>query len=173
MPKHLGKSVHEILPKTLAQFAENPSKSPHPFRRKLQQIAYMRPFFPRLQGTKCRFTKYFDVAGTEMAAFVCFSSVFASFVKQHRLTIFFGTTRRGFDTQQSTKPERFRNHCPVHHNSHTHIYKRGATQMRGAQVAHGRAKIKGMTTYQQSAGLCIQAVDQLALLTPREWRPPS
>lgn len=45
--------------------------------------------------------------------------------------------------------------------------------MRGAQVAHGRAKIKGMTTYQQSADLCIQAVDQLALLTPQEWRPPS
>ena len=45
--------------------------------------------------------------------------------------------------------------------------------MRGAQVAHGRAKIKGMTTYQQSAGLRIQAVDQLALLTPQEWRPPS
>ena len=43
---------------------------------------------PRLQGTECRFTKYFDVVGAEMAAFVCFSSVFASFVKQHRLTIF-------------------------------------------------------------------------------------
>lgn len=43
---------------------------------------------PRLQGTKYRFTKYFDVVGAEMAAFVCFSSVFASFVKQHRLTIF-------------------------------------------------------------------------------------
>ena len=37
--------------------------------------------------------------------------------------------------------------------------------MRGAQVAHGRAKIKGMTTYQQSAGLYIQAVNQLALPT--------
>ena len=48
----------------------------------------MRPFLPRLQGTKYRFTKYFDVVGAEMAAFVCFSSVFASFVKQHRLTIF-------------------------------------------------------------------------------------
>ena len=48
----------------------------------------MRPFLPHLQGTKYRFTKYFDVAGAEMAAFVCCSSVFASFVKQHRLTIF-------------------------------------------------------------------------------------
>lgn len=53
----------------------------------------MRPFSPRLQGTKYRFTKYFDVAGAEMAAFVCFSSVFASFVKQHRLTIFFAASR--------------------------------------------------------------------------------
>ena len=43
---------------------------------------------PRLQGTKYRFTKYFDVAGASMTAFVCSSSVFASFVKQHRLTIF-------------------------------------------------------------------------------------
>ena len=48
----------------------------------------MRPFFPRLQGTKCRFTKYFDVVGAEMTAFVCFGSVFAVFVKQYRLTIF-------------------------------------------------------------------------------------
>ena len=26
-------------------------------------------------------------------------------------------------------------------------HKKGATRMHGAQVAHGRAKIKGMTTY--------------------------
>ena len=48
----------------------------------------MRPFLLRLQSVRYRFTKYFDVAGAEMAAFVCFSSVFASFVKQHRLTTF-------------------------------------------------------------------------------------
>lgn len=173
MPKHLGKSVHEILPKTLAQFAENPSKSPHPFRRKLQQIAYTRPFFPRLQGTKCRFTKYFDVVGTEMAAFVCFSSVFASFVKQHRLTIFSALHAAASTRNKVRSPSAFATIARSPQLTHTYIYKRGATQMRGAQVAHGRAKIKGMTTYQQSAGLCIQAVDQLALLTPREWRPPS
>lgn len=172
MPKHLGKSVHEILRKTLAQFAENPSKSPHPFRRKLQQIAYMRPFFPRLQGTKCRFTKHFDVAGAEMAAFVCCSSVFASFVKQHRLTIFLAPHGAASTRNKVRSPSAFATIAPFA-TTHTHIYKRGATQMRGAQVAHGRAKIKGMTTYQQSAGLRIQAVDQLALLTPQEWRPPS
>lgn len=48
----------------------------------------MRPFLLRLQSVRYRFTKYFDVVGAEMAAFVCFSSVFASFVKQHRLTTF-------------------------------------------------------------------------------------
>lgn len=77
---------------------------------------------PRLQGTKYRFTKYFDVVGAEMAAFVCFSSVFASFVKQHRLTIFFGTTRRGFDTQQSTKKDadvfKYRHGQESHRSAH-------------------------------------------------------
>lgn len=63
----------------------------------------MRPFFPRLQGTKYRFTKYFDVVGAEMAAFVCFSSVFASFVKQHRLTIFFAASRDAINARRNVR----------------------------------------------------------------------
>ena len=65
---------------------------------------------PRLQGTKYRFTKYFDVVGAEMAAFVCFSSVFASFVKQHRLTIF--SLRRAAQSWQT--------HFAQHAFSHNH-----------------------------------------------------
>ena len=70
----------------------------------------MGPFFPRLQGTKYRFTKYFDVVGAEMAALVCFSSVFASFVKQHRLTIF--SWRRATRSWQT--------HFAQHAFSHNH-----------------------------------------------------
>ena len=77
----------------------------------------MRPFLPRLQGMKYRFTKYFDVVGAEMAAFVCFSSVFASFVKQHRLTIFWHHTPR---LRHATKHEKDADVFKYRHGQESH-----------------------------------------------------
>ena len=78
----------------------------------------MRPFLLRLQSVRYRFTKYFDVAGTEMAAFVCFSSVFASFVKQHRLTIFL--RRRAVRLRHATKHEKVADVFKYRHGQESH-----------------------------------------------------
>lgn len=97
----------------------------------------MRPFLPRLQGTKCRFTKYFDVVGAEMAAFVCFSSVFASFVKQHRLTIF--SRRRATQSWQARIAQHaFSHNRPLPFRRSSHSKATNLFMAFRARIAHAR-----------------------------------
>lgn len=57
--------------------------------------------FPRLQGVKYLFSKYFDVWKASTSCFVCLSNVFTALVKYHHLNTFRSGGKRGLGEQRN------------------------------------------------------------------------